>query len=133
MRRGARGRRCCAFGHTARSKLHLAHSGSKLPQSTPRYAMSTRQKVFAFFVVLVALGLRGWMLDLKPAHFDEGVNGAMIDEMRARGFYEYQADNYHGPLHFYVLFAGQQMFGRSLWVLRMPTVLIGVATVAMMF
>jgi uncharacterized protein (TIGR03663 family) len=95
--------------------------------------MNTRQRIFAFGVVVVALVLRVWMLDLKPAHFDEGVNGALIDEMRERGFYEYRPENYHGPLHFYVLFAGQQMFGRSLWVLRMPTVLIGVATVALMF
>lgn len=129
MRTSARGGCCRGAVLPGKDEWTVGVAPGRMAHS----AMSPRQRVFAFFVVLVALGLRVWMLDLKPAHFDEGVNGAMIDEMRGRGFYEYQADNYHGPLHFYVLFAGQQMFGRSLWVLRMPTVLIGVATVVLMF
>ncbi len=95
--------------------------------------MSFRQRCFAIMVVAVALGFRLWVLDYKPAHFDEGVNGVLVDEMRERGFYEYHPENYHGPLHFYVLFAAEQLFGRSLWALRLPTVLIGTAAVALLF
>lgn len=95
--------------------------------------MTLWQRCFAIVVVVVALGFRIWALDLKPAHFDEGVNGVLVDEMRQRGFYEYRPENYHGPLHFYVLFAAEQLFGRSLWSLRMPTVLIGTAAVALLF
>jgi uncharacterized protein (TIGR03663 family) len=94
--------------------------------------MSVRQRWFSILVIAFAFALRVAMLDLRPAHFDEGVNGSFIDGMRTDGFYRYDPGNYHGPLHFYVLFAGQQLFGRSLWVLRMPTVLVGTALVALM-
>ena len=94
--------------------------------------MSARQRWISIFIVALAFALRVAALDLRPAHFDEGVNGSFIDGMRVKGCYEYDPANYHGPLHFYALFAGQQLFGRSLWVLRMPTVLIGTALVALM-
>lgn len=94
--------------------------------------MSASQRWWALAIVATAFLLRVWALDLKPAHFDEGVNGSFVDSMRQLGAYHYDPANYHGPLHFYVLFAGQQLFGRSLWALRMPTVLIGTAAVAMM-
>ena len=94
--------------------------------------MSARQRWFSIFIIAVAFALRVAALDLRPAHFDEGVNGSFIDGMRTKGFYEYDPGNYHGPLHFYTLFAGQQLFGRSLWVLRMPTVLVGTALIGLM-
>src|SRR5436190_16857044 len=94
--------------------------------------MSAGQRWSSFLIIALALALRVIALDFKPAHFDEGVNGSFIDGMRTEGCYRYDPANYHGPLHFYVLFAGQQLFGRSLWVLRMPTALIGAATVALM-
>lgn len=95
-------------------------------------ALSGNRCWMAFLVVGLAFAVRVAMLDFKPAHFDEGVNGFFTDGMRAEGFYRYDPANYHGPLHFHVLFAAQQLFGRSLWVLRMPTALAGVATVALM-
>ena len=94
--------------------------------------MSARQRWFSIFILALAFALRVIALDLRPAHFDEGVNGSFIDGMRTEGCYQYNPANYHGPLHFYTLFAGQQLFGRSLWVLRMPTALIGTALVALM-
>ena len=94
--------------------------------------MSSRQRWFSALIIALAFVLRVAALDLRPAHFDEGVNGAFVDGMRTEGCYEYKPDNFHGPLHFYVLFASQQLFGRSLWSLRMPTVLIGTATIALM-
>ena len=94
--------------------------------------MSARQRWFSIFILALAFALRVIALDLRPAHFDEGVNGSFLDGMRTEGCYRYDPANYHGPLHFYTLFAGQQLFGRSLWVLRMPTALIGTALVALM-
>jgi len=94
--------------------------------------MSARRRWFSIFVIALAFALRVAALDLRPAHFDEGVNGAFVDGMRTEGCYRYDPANYHGPLHFYTLFAAQQLFGRSRWVLRMPTVLIGTALVALM-
>jgi uncharacterized protein (TIGR03663 family) len=44
--------------------------------------------------------------------------------MVKNGFYKYDPTNYHGPLHFYVLFLSQTLFGRNLWALRMPVVIM---------
>ena len=94
--------------------------------------MSARQRWISIFILALAFALRIAALDMRPAHFDEGVNGSFIDGMRTEGCYRYDPANYHGPLHFYTLFAGQQLFGRSLWVMRMPTVLTGTALIGLM-
>ena len=94
--------------------------------------MSARQRWISIFILVLAFALRIAALDLRPAHFDEGVNGSFIDGMRTEGCYRYDPANYHGPLHFYTLFAGQQLFGRSLWEMRMPTVLAGTALIGLM-
>ena len=83
----------------------------------------------SWLILLLALALRLWALDVKPPHFDEGINGWFADQVRERGFYAYDPTNYHGPLYFYLLFVVQTLFGRSLWVLRMPSVIASVATV----
>jgi uncharacterized protein (TIGR03663 family) len=76
--------------------------------------------------------LRFWALDLKPAHFDEGVNGYFADEITKNGFYHYDPTNFHGPLHFYILFVMQTFFGREVAVLRAPLALAGVGCVALL-
>lgn len=75
--------------------------------------------------MIVALGafLRIFLLAIKPPHFDEGINGWFVDQMTKNGYYHYDPTNYHGPLHFYILFVSQTLFGRNLWALRMPVVL----------
>jgi uncharacterized protein (TIGR03663 family) len=74
---------------------------------------------------IVALGafLRLLLLGIKPPHFDEGINGWFVDQMVKNGFYRYDPTNYHGPLHFYILFLGQTLLGRNLWAIRLPVVL----------
>ncbi len=85
---------------------------------------------FAFWGILIgALLLRLFWLGMKPPHFDEGVNGFFVDRLRETGLYRYDPENYHGPLHFYVLFLMQTLFGRSIEVLRLPLVAANVATV----
>ena len=75
--------------------------------------------------LIVALGafLRIFLLGIKPPHFDEGINGWFVDQMVKNGFYNYDPTNYHGPLHFYILFLSQTLLGRNLWALRLPVVL----------
>ena len=79
----------------------------------------------------MALGafLRVVLLGIKPPHFDEGINGWFVDQMTKNGFYKYDPTNYHGPLHFYILFLSQTLFGRNLWALRMPVVLGSIACI----
>src|ERR1039457_1033181 len=76
--------------------------------------------------LIVALGalLPFFLLGIKPPHFDEGINGWFVDQMVKNGFYKYDPTNYHGPLHFYVLFLSQTLLGRSIWALRLPVVLV---------
>jgi uncharacterized protein (TIGR03663 family) len=83
-------------------------------------------------IVLLALALRLAWLGVKPAHFDEGVNGYFVDQMTREGFYHYDPTNFHGPLHFYVLFVAQTLFGRHEWALRLPLALISAGCVALM-
>src|SRR3954466_639495 len=89
-------------------------------------------RLIAIAIVALALVLRVALLDIKPAHFDEGVNGWFVDQMTHTGFYHYDPTNFHGPLHFYVLFVAQTLFGRHEWALRLPLALVSTACVAMM-
>ena len=95
--------------------------------------MTRRQIIISLLIILLAAVVRLIFLDLKPPHFDEGINGWWCDQMAKQGYYAYDPENYHGPLHFYVLRVFLLFFGRNLWALRMPTVLVGVATVGFLF
>ncbi len=84
-------------------------------------------------ILLLAFVLRLTGLGVKPPHFDEGVNGWFVDEITKTGFYHYDPGNFHGPLHFYLLFLAQTLFGRHIWALRLPVALISIGCVAMVF
>jgi uncharacterized protein (TIGR03663 family) len=81
--------------------------------------------------LIVGLGafLRFFLLDIKPPHFDEGINGWFVDQMVKSGFYRYDPTNYHGPLHFYILFVAQTLLGRNVWALRLPVVLASIFSI----
>jgi uncharacterized protein (TIGR03663 family) len=83
-------------------------------------------------LITAALFLRLLWLEEKPPHFDEGVNGAFVDGMTRDGFYHYDPSNFHGPLHFYLLFAAQTLLGRHAWALRLPIALISTGCVAVL-
>lgn len=82
-------------------------------------------------IILLAIVLRFVWLDIKPAHFDEGINGWFADQMSRNGYYHYDPTNYHGPLHFYAVFVSQSLFGRNLWALRLPAILASLLAVAL--
>ncbi len=84
-------------------------------------------------IVGLAFVLRITALGIKPPHFDEGVNGWFVDQMTRQGFYHYDPSNFHGPLHFYLLFVAQTLLGRHIWVLRLPVALISTGCVAFVF
>src|SRR5438477_431955 len=77
----------------------------------------------------LAAALRILFLGIKPPHFDEGINGWFVDQMVKDGFYRYDPTNHHGPLHFYILFLSQTLFGRNLYALRLPVVLASIGSV----
>src|SRR5207248_9592062 len=74
-------------------------------------------------------GLSNLFLGIRPTHCGEGINGWFVDQMVKDGFYRYEPTNYHGPLHFYILFLSQILFGRSLYALRLPVVLASIGSV----
>ena len=82
-----------------------------------------------WLIVGFAAFLRLLLLGMKPPHFDEGINGWFVDQMVRNGFYRYDPTNYHGPLHFYVLFVFQTLFGRNIWALRLPVVIVSITCV----
>jgi len=82
-----------------------------------------------WLIIALATFLRFFLLGMKPPHFDEGINGWFVDQVVKTGFYKYDPTNYHGPLHFYVLLVSQTLFGRNLWALRLPVVLVSIACV----
>ncbi|HEY1477386.1 MAG TPA: flippase activity-associated protein Agl23 [Chthoniobacterales bacterium] len=95
--------------------------------------MVKRQLLFPAMILLLAAIVRVAFLDIKPPHFDEGINGWFCDQMAKTGYYAYDPTNYHGPFHFYVLFVSLQLFGRNLWALRLPVVLASLLTIFWIF
>jgi uncharacterized protein (TIGR03663 family) len=84
-------------------------------------------------ILIFAAFLRLLLLGMKPAHFDEGINGWFVDQMNKNGFYRYDPTNYHGPLHFYVLYISEALLGRNIWALRLPVVCVSMICVYLMF
>src|SRR3954451_21766308 len=82
-----------------------------------------------WLIIALAALLRFFLLGMKPPHFDEGINGWFVDQVMKNGFYRYDPTNYHGPLHFYVLWLFESLFGRDVWALRVPIVLVMLACV----
>ena len=54
-----------------------------------RASMSSSSRWISAGILALAFILRIWALDIKPAHFDEGVNGYFVDQMTRQGFYHY--------------------------------------------
>ena len=80
-------------------------------------------------ILALAVVLRLAALALRPPHSDEGVNGWFAEKVLSEGFYHYDAENYHGPLHYYLLALVRVLLGHNLWALRLTTVVFGAAAV----
>ena len=100
------------------------------PLDAAQAILNALESEWMFWLILgLAAALRILFLGIKPPHFDEGINGWFIDQMVKNGFYRYDPTNYHGPLHFYVLFLAQTLFGRNILALRVPVVFVSIACV----
>jgi uncharacterized protein (TIGR03663 family) len=91
--------------------------------------MTLTKRWIPILIVAFTAVFRLWFLTIKPPHFDEGVNGWFLDEMGRQGYYQYDPANYHGPLHFYILFFFKVLLGRNLWALRLPVAIVSTLTV----
>src|ERR1700739_3944543 len=95
--------------------------------------MTRRQITISVLIILLAAVVRLVFLDVKPPHFDEGINGWFCDQMAQTGYYAYDPTNYHGPFHLYVLLFSLKLLVRNLWALRRPVVLASLLTIFWMF
>src|SRR5437588_230703 len=103
---------------------------SSRPPDAAQTIFNVLESDLMFWGILgLAAALRILFLGIKPPHFDEGINGWFVDQMVKDGFYRYDPTNYHGPLHFYILFLSQTLFGRNLYALRLPVVLASIGSV----
>jgi uncharacterized protein (TIGR03663 family) len=87
-------------------------------------------------VLAASAVLRLALLDLKPLHHDEGVNGLFLTNLFRNGYYHYDPANYHGPSLYYFgwitttvnsLFYGRD--GLSTFATRLVTVSFGIGIV----
>lgn len=85
-----------------------------------------------WFLLPIALAWL-WELHLKPAHFDEGINGWFVANVWGKGFYEYNAEHFHGPLYFYLQQLNEILIGPGLANMRLLNVGFGLATVALIW
>ena len=105
----------------------IGHGPGHYPKRVFTKTLRARSPEIA--IILIAVVLRVWLIEIKPAHFDEGINGWFADRMQATGYHRYDPENYHGPLHFYAVFVSQALFGRELWALRLPAILASILCV----
>src|SRR5437660_2639015 len=117
------------------SRTSSGRKGARADLSSPspdvaQTILNALESDWMFWGILgLAAALRILFLGIKPPHFDEGINGWFVDQMVKDGFYRYDPTNYHGPLHFYILFLSQALFGRNLYALRMPVVMASIGAV----
>ena len=91
-----------------------------------------KDEKYLWGLLIVAALLRFLFLSLKPPHFDEGIVGWWVDQIISTGYYPYDPTNYHGPLPYYFLFFSKLLFGRDIWAIRLPGVLLGLGSVFVM-
>src|SRR5438874_2342825 len=117
------------------SRTSSGRKGARADFSSPspdvaQTILNALESDWMFWGILgLAAALRILFLGIKPPHFDEGINGWFVDQMVKNGFYRYDPTNYHGPLHFYILFVCQTLLGRNIWALRLPVVLASIFSI----
>ncbi|HTL48881.1 MAG TPA: flippase activity-associated protein Agl23 [Verrucomicrobiae bacterium] len=109
----------------------MSHTESISLPARGKALLESLKKVDWLRVFILALSFLSLFLflDWKPPQHDEGVNGWMIQDLLAKGYYPYDPANYHGPLHFYVLFVFRLFLGDNLWALRLPAVIFAWASI----
>jgi uncharacterized protein (TIGR03663 family) len=107
-------------------------TGSTVSETTERQRGGERAfRWAAAFVLLLAIGLRVYDLDLKPFHHDEGVNGFFLTNLLRQGVYRYDPSNYHGPSLYYAAFVSALLFGLNNIAVRLVTIFFGCLAVVL--
>lgn len=84
-------------------------------------------------VTAIASFLRFFMLELKPFHHDEGVNGYFMVSLYNTGQYAYNPTNYHGPDLYFVALAFANAMKFDTFTMRFSVAVFGVAVVVLAF
>src|SRR5262245_40515610 len=86
--------------------------------------------IIRIVLLVILLLFRFYDLGVRPPHHDEAVNGWFVDGILNRGYYQYDPQNYHGPLFFYFLTLFERIFGRSVEALRIDPLIFGALVTA---
>ncbi len=82
-------------------------------------------------ITVIAAFLRFFMLELKPFHHDEGVNGFFLTTLFKDGIYKYDPANYHGPTLYYISLVFAKFFGLETIPVRVSMAIFGVLMVVL--
>lgn len=108
-------------------------SGEPGPRSGTNAASGMKWDFVMVAILIAAYFLRSLDLDMKPPHFDEGINGHFVAKMWREGYYHYDPTNFHGPLYFYVLMLSELFLGSNIVAYRYVNGLISVGVVYLVF
>jgi uncharacterized protein (TIGR03663 family) len=95
------------------------------------------EKILTAMMIAVAIIVAFWfrfnLIDIKPFHFDEGVNYNFLHNLATTGEYRYDPTNYHGPTLYYLALITLRIFGEDTFALRFWPAIFGVLTVSMLW
>jgi uncharacterized protein (TIGR03663 family) len=96
----------------------------------PQAAIGSPQFLIGGIIVTaIAAFLRFFLLELKPLHHDEGVNGYFLLELFRKGIYRYDPSNYHGPTLYFDTLVFTKLFGLETFSIRASVAVFGVLLV----
>ncbi len=87
--------------------------------------------LIAFFIA--AFGARIALLEHRPLHHDEGVNGYFISKILSGEGFQYDPQNYHGPTFFFVSAPAVLFLGNTPFALRLAAAFFGSAVILLLF
>jgi uncharacterized protein (TIGR03663 family) len=91
----------------------------------------TFERIF-FLILIIAVLLRFWQLDLKLLHHDEAIHSWFSFELLTKGAWVYDP-SYHGPFLYYVTGAMFSFFGDSDLVARLLPALFGTLLIPLVY
>lgn len=86
-----------------------------------------KKTILIFAILLIVIFSRFYLLDMRPLHHDEGVNGYFQNNLFNNGYYKYDPSNYHGPSLYYFTLLGYFFFDSTVLGLRIIPAIFGIA------
>ena len=117
---------------SASQKRQASEEFGRRGPSAPEPAFDIPERAWLYAgaaVLLLALLLRVYALDMKPLHHDEGVNGFFLTNLLRQGRYAYDPENYHGPTLYYLTLPFAALAGLHTFLIRLVPSLFGVGVV----